>query len=185
MAFSQNALKPALIAQHMRWQRGLLNCEKCSATELRTFATRRGILNKSELRKPPRVVNLAARLEKADDCETFSRFLDLPAELRLRIYGLHFHGFDSDVNALLAPYPAPMTEVNSQLRSESLPVHYSICTFGFDVAQIRRPLYLGDIYYDNRGRSRTSMQKFIHKAPAEQTAMLRKMKIWGKHVEYE
>ena len=79
LPYFENSLKPVLIEQHVRWQRGLLNYEKCSSTEVQKFATDRGILTTSEVRKPPRKAELTARLEEADDGEMFSRFLDLPA----------------------------------------------------------------------------------------------------------
>ena len=180
----QRALKPTLLAQHIRWQRGLPDYEKCSLPELRTLASNRGLFNMPGIRKPQRKAGFVARLEEADDGETFTRFLDLPAELRLRIYEFHFHSFETDVKALPAPFPIPITEVSSQLRSESLPLYYSICTFDFDVNQIRRPHFTGQHYYMN-GENRfssTSMQKFIHKGPAERIAMLRKVKIQGEMV---
>ncbi|PPJ51004.1 hypothetical protein CBER1_07823 [Cercospora berteroae] len=67
-----------------RRQRGLLICDDCRAEELRQFCKERGIrlLGSSNNR-----AGMIAALELADEKgTTFDRFLDLPPELRLRIY---------------------------------------------------------------------------------------------------
>ena len=64
-------------------------------------------------------------LEEADENTGFERLLDLPPELRVLIYGLHFDSMPE----LREPVQPPLSKVSRLLRQESLPIFYSTCTF--------------------------------------------------------
>ncbi|GAB7336243.1 hypothetical protein MBLNU13_g09004t2 [Cladosporium sp. NU13] len=76
-----------------RYQRGLLSFEKYSTDELHGFCLARKISLPSKRMTVPR---LALVLETADDNveATCPRFMELPAELRSRIYEQHFCDYD-------------------------------------------------------------------------------------------
>lgn len=69
--------------------------------ELRTISTYRGII----IAKGSNKVHLIETLEKADDERTFHKFLDLPAELRVRIYDYHLDTFRNLIDSKLPPAP--------------------------------------------------------------------------------
>ncbi|GIZ43349.1 hypothetical protein CKM354_000658100 [Cercospora kikuchii] len=165
-----SATKEELLQQHICWQRRQLDYGRCTVAELRTFSVQRGIVDSRVARKL-RSKELVSKLHEADDGETFNRFLDLPAELRLYIYELYFESFETQERPLPAPYPIPLAHVSSLLRKEVLPVYYDVCTFEYNVFCIGFYLPWGS----SRTRDRPPMLDFIIKGPAEHVAMLRKV----------
>jgi hypothetical protein len=125
----QNANKKTLMDAVGRCQRGLLSYEKSSADELRGFCLARKLSSPSERMQDLQVPCLVDMLEKADDKVegTFSRFMELPAELRNRIYELHFRDYDEIPTE---HNPPPITQVYE----ESLPLFYKCVTFTWDLS---------------------------------------------------
>ncbi len=79
--------------------------------------------------------DMIAILEQADDERVFPRFMDLPPELRVEIYGHHFRSFDEGI---LAVQP-PLTTVCKLLRQEALPMFYRSHRFGVtNLSRIRK-----------------------------------------------
>ncbi|KAK3722723.1 hypothetical protein LTR37_002294 [Vermiconidia calcicola] len=76
---------------------------------------------------------LVVTLEDADDQPKFHRFMDLPAELRSRIYDYYTASFPQ---VLRMPTQPPLARVSRQMRQEVLPVFYSRQTFTITYHQI-------------------------------------------------
>jgi len=122
----KNANKDRLMEAVGRYERGLLSFEKYSADELREFCLARKISLPPKRMTVPR---LTLMLENADENveATFPRFMELPAELRNRVYELHFRDYDEISTEYDQP---PITEVCA----ESLPVFYKCVTFTWDLS---------------------------------------------------
>ena len=66
-----------------------------------------------------------AQLEQADDeHNAFHRFLDLPPELRERVYTQFFNSYFDDDNPKCQP---PISYASRTVRQEALPVFYGCC----------------------------------------------------------
>lgn len=107
-----------------RVDRGLMLYGRESEAELRDLCQKRNIPSTSTTTKP----QLISALEKADEDRTFLRFMDLPPELRTRIYDFYFEPLHR-VRWDVAPYtipPPPITIVSKQLRLESHPLFYNL-----------------------------------------------------------
>ncbi|KAK4610813.1 uncharacterized protein CLAFUR5_14057 [Fulvia fulva] len=122
--------------------RGLPSYHSCTIPELEGYVRARrlpvqtGRGRKLDVKK----AYLVSALEDADDDLSFERFEDLPAELRLRIYGLHFASFKERIvwtgkfqqptchelesKPMSIPSLPPLTEVSRLMRQETLPVFY-------------------------------------------------------------
>ncbi|KAF7195847.1 hypothetical protein HII31_02864 [Pseudocercospora fuligena] len=125
---------------HLRAQRDLLVYDKCTVEELQKFCTARNIsyqVSKSRSKKQ-NVKVLVARLEETDESMVLEKFLDLPPELRVLVYGHYF----ADTFAFLQTQPQwntyyftrefaqpPITMTSSLLRRESLPEFYDCFPF--------------------------------------------------------
>jgi hypothetical protein len=101
-----------------RKDRGLLDYKNCKVTELKGFFGARGIKLPTGRRYK---VDLIAALEKADDEATFTKFSDLPPELRLTIADKYF-----DALPVLPrlPHQPPLTLASPALRGEALPLFH-------------------------------------------------------------
>jgi hypothetical protein len=80
-----------------------------------------------------KVPSLVRMLEKADNPDkeaTFPQFMDLPPELRNRIYELHFRDYDEITTQHHQP---PLTEV-PLIRAEALPLFYKHVTFAWGLS---------------------------------------------------
>lgn len=108
-----------------RHERDLLNYYHCSKAELQSFAASRGLQKAQPL--PSGKSDLVDLLEQADDDASFTKLLDLPPELRVRIYELHFEALPS----IHTPVQPPLVQASKLIREESLPVFYQTCRFGF------------------------------------------------------
>jgi hypothetical protein len=128
----KHANKKKLMDAVGRCQRGLLSYEKFSSEELRGFCLARKLSPPSERIKDLQVPRLVELLENADDDveATFSRFVKLPAELRNRIYELHFQDYDEISTEHDLP---PITEVD-KIGTESLSLFYKCVTFTWDLS---------------------------------------------------
>lgn len=130
--FAASQRKQRTFELYRRMQRELLSCEACSEAELRGFIRNRKLMRvyAGLLHPKPSLVSF---LESADAEMVFPKFVELPAELREVIYGLHFE----DISEMLpsAPQQPPVTRVSRQIRRESLPLSYSTCTLKIWVDQ--------------------------------------------------
>lgn len=120
---TSSANNTRLLQAVSRYQRGLLSYHVCSIKELKTFCSRRGIQMPTDGHTSKN--ELVAMLEDADEAFQFSRFLDLPPELRLQVFELHCSSFQS----LIQPVQPPITRASRLLRHEALPIFYSTCLF--------------------------------------------------------
>ncbi|KAF7191941.1 hypothetical protein HII31_06751 [Pseudocercospora fuligena] len=118
-----------------RLQRSLLVYESCSLEELKNFCLNRGLHagRLSEARTESHAKrNLVSRLEAADEGAKFEYFLDLPAELRVRIHEFYLSHLRSKTKELFpgreyGPYTQPPLSVVSRLvRKEVLPEFYKV-----------------------------------------------------------
>lgn len=107
----------------LRQDRGCLPCFRFTTKQLKDICIQRGIgLPATSKRNKAEFTH---RIEEADDESTFAYFADLPSELRVRIYTLHF----GELPTLEQPAQPPITKTSKLLRQESLPLFYSTCTF--------------------------------------------------------
>jgi hypothetical protein len=105
-------------------EKGFLPYTKCFEEELRHFAASRGF---SDTRPHESAKDkLIAKLERADRAITFPRFLDLPPELRERIYAFHFRWLDQLPERFHQP---PICHLSRLVRIESLPLFYENAIF--------------------------------------------------------
>jgi hypothetical protein len=118
--FTNKATKARLLHLLSRGERGLFIYEKYAVAELKRFCANRQI----RLPEVERKANLIGHLEREDENGTFTRLLDLPPELRNRIYTLHFEGFEP----MLRPIPPPIACVSRQMRQETLLLFYQTST---------------------------------------------------------
>lgn len=108
-----------------RAERGLLSYGYYTKANLQVFVEDRRL--QDTIPATATKSEMIAGLEKADDDATFSRFVELPPELRVRIYEYHFHTFGS----VDTPAQPPVTLVSRLLREEALPLFYEIGRFKF------------------------------------------------------
>lgn len=73
---------------------------------------------------------LICLLDEADQMPEFHRFLELPAELRNRIYAMHFSTFEQPLMTATQP---PLTLTNRQIRAETLEMFYGSMTLRIDL----------------------------------------------------
>jgi hypothetical protein len=127
-----------------RKERGLLDYEKCTETELKAFIQSRGLklptatpglstadnhryhipydLNRFGLTKS----NYIATLKQADDTAVFHKFSDLAPELRTNVYRKYCQGLPE---LPVLPHQPPLTLASKLLCEEALPIFYEQCTF--------------------------------------------------------
>lgn len=109
-----------------RLELGLLCYYNCSTKELKRFQTDRHIMPSRTSRN-----QIIEALESGDATPSFTRYLDLPAELRSRINELYLN----ELPRVLAPCAQPpLTRVCRLIRNESLPLFYSIIRFELEAA---------------------------------------------------
>jgi hypothetical protein len=138
-----------LVAYNDGKERGLVYYGACTTKELWGFIRARGIIvgPKGNVRKP----GLIATLEQADEDVKFTRFFNLPPELRNDIYEQYFEALG--VLPQL-PHQPPLLLASSAVRNEASLLYHqqSTFTFGFvtncrtlDILQGRRlqPLRTG------------------------------------------
>lgn len=118
-----------------RLDRDFLSYGNCSGPELKVFADARGIEYPQDRKRMKK--EMVRALERADDDARFIRIMDLPAELRVRIYEYycldlgHWFGFGPGYVPLEHAQP-PLTMVCRLMREESLKVFYDTCVLLVD-----------------------------------------------------
>ena len=123
-----------------RQDRGLLRYEKCSNAELEKITTARKVASiqaNVNFEKPEKWSKLQRELTiqaltEEDEKLCFDKFLDLPPELRTRVY--HFYSAEFP-HALTLPTKPPLARTCHQLRQEVLPVFYSTHEFKICLAR--------------------------------------------------
>ena len=124
-----------------RRARGLLCYDRCTHDELKTFIAARNIqLPKSRARAAmdpsslvtAECVRMIKKLEAEDEKLEFNKFLDLPPELRSRIYELYDAEF---ALRLKLPTTPPLGRTCRLVREELLPLFSANHTFYINLAQ--------------------------------------------------
>lgn len=126
LGYADHTTRPTLVKIMHRAEKQLVCYDACTTQELQKFARARrlpGSWKRSLLER---------RLKAADGEATFPRFLDLPAELRNRVYQMYVAEFP--VEGLRTPAQPPITRCCRLLRQEALPVFYGSCTFVLNFA---------------------------------------------------
>lgn len=131
VAFTKTSSSTRLADLNSRYQRGLPCYDKFKTSELQAFCKARGLTPRQRLDKVPSRVDLAATLEAADDSKTFNHFMDLPSELRVEIYKLHFQTLTTPQD--LIPAQPPLTKICRLVRHESIPLFYDTCDFALEI----------------------------------------------------
>lgn len=164
-----------------RLQRGLLVYESCSLEELKNFFLNRGVHagRLSEARSESHAKrNLISRLEAADEDAEFEYFLDLPAELRVRIYECYLSQLRSTTKKHFpghgyGPYTQPpLSTVSRLVRKEVLPEFYKV--FDLEI-EILMTIDRGEVLAPKLD----SAQNFMTRAPQETLSHLPVLRMAG------
>lgn len=164
----------------LRSDLGLMSYVPYSNDELRAFiATRRidttGVYTRDSIGHRRELVQL---LDRADQEPQFNDFLLLPAELRNRIYAMHFAEFDQPLST---PSQPPLTLTNRQVRSETLPMFYNSITL--DITFIRHLgasfTSMGEVRYRHSVPHQT--RSFFHSVGDHNIAQIRRFRFCVKH----
>lgn len=120
--YAKSIKKKRAIQLARRAARGLLTYDTCRFEELMTFIQARG------LDAPGKHLTwnseLIAELERADEEASFHCFLELPPELRVRLYTYHFTAFET-----VSIEPAPIFGTSRLVRQEARPLFYENIRF--------------------------------------------------------
>ena len=150
----------ALLRRH---DAGNVNYYKCSKIDLNTFTVDRRILSKKAT--PLRAGSLIPKLLEADANATFTRFRELPPELRVRVYEYYIDSITE--KPVHIPVDPPLTRVSCLLRTEALPIFYNTCTIQLTIEE-------GVIWSMDIQRS---THDFIRTCTKEKFANMRKLSI--------
>lgn len=120
---SKSRFRHELVCEATRADRGELAYAKQNVHDLQRFIRQRRL-------QPPKNVTSRRRLVEVlkadDDRKVFSKFLDLPPELRERVYGFYIANFP---RVLTYPTQPPLARTCRLMRKEVLPVFYRQATF--------------------------------------------------------
>ena len=153
--------KDRLRALYARCQRGLMSYEGLSLNELKLCVAQRALPPILDQKRTVSV--LKAQLEQADDGTTFSRFSDLPPEIRQIIYNLYFKFIDTCGSR--QKYQPPITLASRGIRHESLPLFYECCEFSVHTSGDSHAQQSFNMALHTRARAfveATSAQNFAH-----------------------
>lgn len=121
--FAPSAEKWQLAEEVKRADRGDLAYGKQTVEDLQRYVRQRRL-------QPPKNFNSRRRLTEVlkddDDHKVFPKFLDLPPELRERVYGFYLAGFPQ---VLEFPTQPPLARTCQLMRTEVLPAFYKKATF--------------------------------------------------------
>ncbi|GIZ49454.1 hypothetical protein CKM354_001248400 [Cercospora kikuchii] len=154
-----------------RRQRGLLIYDECREEELRKFCEERGI---RLLRSSNNRAGMIASLELADDQgTTFDRFLDLPAELRLRIY----QSYKTSLGAKFGPFSVapPITSVSKMIRQEAASIFFRERMF---MCSWARQSFVEPQNPGQSPRLDEVTSLFFEKAPLVFLEQVRRLQVW-------
>ncbi|KAF2480276.1 hypothetical protein BDY17DRAFT_327240 [Neohortaea acidophila] len=183
--------KPELIARKVRLDRGLLLYENCTDEELQQLVRRRLLQPMESAYKAcglPRhdIVDLRkwwhdGMIKKLEDADAtgFGKFLDLPPELRSRVYKFYVGSLPA---VLSCPSQPPLARTCNLIRNEVLPIFYGHHTFelrythpGRGWAHIRPMTHI---------RPTIDTRLFLHSIPIGQVANLRHLRIGFSTLEF-
>lgn len=160
--YRDSASKTRLRQLIMRCYQGLLSYERLDSKELTKFITDRKMTISADAKKD----DLILTLERADQTATFSRFFQLPPELRNAIYNIHFESFDA---VCPLPVPPPISKASRQLRQESHELFYYNCVTRFRFRNVYPDWSRRRFTYPHRGANEP------HYADLETEIMFSKM----------
>ncbi|TKA70254.1 hypothetical protein B0A55_07762 [Friedmanniomyces simplex] len=118
---------------------------------------------------------LLALLDYEDEHPKFERFLQLPPELRNKVYAYHYADFR---DRIYAPSQPPLSRICRQLRRESLPMFYATCEF-----ELRLQRFSPSYRYSNprpatfRLTVGDRMLLFLHSTDPKHLAAIRRLHI--------
>jgi len=117
-------LRESLIRSNM----GQTSYVLCTNDELRGYIAARKIDSKALIspRRKGFRSELIELLDKADQNPQFHKFMDLPPEIRNRIYDMYYKAFEKPLHT---PAQPPLVLASSQLRREALQLFYNTFTF--------------------------------------------------------
>lgn len=173
----KSAKKKVLFEALYRKQLGLPSYHSSTNDELRKFIKHRKI-DASAVIKGKTIGTrneLVKLLESADSRRTFPKFLDLPPELRNRIYELHF----SDMRTAYAPTQPPITRSSRLLRQESLGLFYATCRFTAVVQKSSRNTWTRELHTEHplRLRFASHFLLWMKSTPANYTGNITKIEL--------
>ena len=150
--------------------------DRCSDEELERFAKARHVESTPKRVRGPdgkfiqssRVGKIEA-LEARDDEPEFHRFLDLPAELRGRIYDFYDAGFSK---VLRLPTKPTLARTCRLLRQEYLPIFYSSHVFEINIVR-----YLRDMSKPQGFQEDSHSQLFLMHLSSEDAGHITKLTI--------
>lgn len=144
ISYKKSSTLTRIVHLYYRVQRGLLVFDKYSLTELERICVRRHHKLPDSLSKGKVAARkeIALHLETHDINNTFDKFLDLPAELRVMIYKCHLQDLEANAenpNHLWAQ--PPITKVSKLIRSETLDLFHNTCDFTLKFQQDWNTMY--------------------------------------------
>lgn len=132
---------------------------------------------------------LIEALETSDDDPRFELFSDLAAELRVRIYELHFLDLcdsgDEPASVLFFPVEPAIAKVGRLLRQEALPVFYDTVPLSLPiyspsfVGHFQRRLRTSEAY-SAKVRHRERFLRLTSKAPPDYMSRFKKVHLTGR-----
>ncbi|KAF2766410.1 hypothetical protein EJ03DRAFT_178933 [Teratosphaeria nubilosa] len=131
----KSTTKKDLVAMMQSKDCGPMCYDQCTHKELVKFAASRRIDISATKETTTNRRRIIRTLVQADVERTFDRFMDLPPELRSRVYDYYLLGF---AKVLHLPSQPPFARVHPTLRSELLPKFYRSKTFRLDFER-RKP----------------------------------------------
>lgn len=155
--FTANSSLERLQALIIRADRRLPSYDKCAVAEIRKLLQQRGVVIDKASLKDTSKLDLVELLEAADEDKRFTKFQDLPAELRIHVYEYYFAHL-RETNAWMddplttlndgiqpARLQAPLVKASQLLRRESLPLWYAMSSLAMPV--ITEPDYSAGVLH--------------------------------------
>lgn len=169
-------LTPVWRLHKLNKRHGKLPCyDRCTDEELEMYIRDRRLLIRTTESKPkarPKPnqgrLDMIVTLYDADDHPKFSRFLQLPPEIRLYVHEYYVAGF---AGVLSTPTQPPLARLCRTLREELLPVFYGSCTFSLTYLCPEGQRSMGDLY------PTTSTSIFLLALQPVDVALIRKLKL--------
>ncbi|KXT03366.1 hypothetical protein AC578_3960 [Pseudocercospora eumusae] len=120
-----------LIDHCKRLWRDLPDYTQCTSNQLRKFNLDRRLISRTEYHDNRlHTKQLIRNLKAADENLTFRKFLDLPPELRCRIYDCYTKEFPAN---LRRPTQSPLARIHPVIPTELLPIFYRSATFNLEL----------------------------------------------------
>ncbi|KAK5740562.1 hypothetical protein LTR17_004599 [Elasticomyces elasticus] len=156
---------------------GIMSCHGFTNDELRELILAKNIDASRYITKHNRGTreDLILLIDRANLHPSFHRFLEMPPELRNRVYGYYYADFR---DRIYAPSQPPLSRICRQLRKECLPMFYATCDFEF---RLKRFSATHRYYSPSRQPMRLTigdrMMHFLHSTQPEHLAAIRNLRI--------